>query len=97
MTACLNWTPEREQIVMRLAREIAEHVRDHRKRTGLSQVRYGRRFGLRQARVTEIECARKPNFTILTAVKLLELAGYTLRIVPKETERAITPQTPGSY
>lgn len=85
MTACLHYTPGREKAVNDLAREIGRLVRAHRERTGLSRPAYGRRYGFHKARLHEVEFARKPNFTILTALKLLELAGYELRIVPKGT------------
>lgn len=84
MTACLNWTPEREEEVARLARTIGDHVRDDRNRKRLTLRQYARRYGMHRARLNEIECARKPNFTLLSATKLLDLAGYRLAIVPKE-------------
>lgn len=81
MTAVLHWTPEREQEIDRLAREIAEHVRAHRKRLRLSGAAYENRYNI--ARVSEVECARKPNYTLCMAIKLLDITGYRLAILPK--------------
>lgn len=81
MTAVLHWTPEREREIDRLAREIADHVREHRNRLRLSQPLYENRYNI--ARVSEVECARKPNYTLCMAIKLLDITGFRLVIVPK--------------
>lgn len=83
MTACLHWNPEREKEIDRMAREISDHVRSHRNRLGLSQALYQNRYNV--ARLSEIECARVPNFTLFMAIKLLDVTGYKLAIVPKVT------------
>ncbi len=81
MTACLHYSPEREKAVTTIAQQIGTLVRAHRKGLRMTQPDYSRRYNI--GRLSSIEHAAVPNFTLLMAVKLLELTGHELRIVPK--------------
>jgi HTH-type transcriptional regulator / antitoxin HipB len=74
-------------MIVHSSQEIAEFIKDRRKRRKFSQSEVGDRVGIKQATVSGFE--NKPESTKLeTLFKLLAALDLELQVVPKEASKA---------
>ena len=74
-------------MIVHSANEMAESIRDRRKRQKLSQAEVGDRVGVKQATVSAFE--NKPESTKLeTLFKILAALNLELQIVPRGSAQA---------
>lgn len=61
--------------------DIAEMLRDARKKAGLSQGELAQRAGVSRTTVARMETVAKGDMSVSALVRLLEAAGYDLKTV----------------
>jgi HTH-type transcriptional regulator / antitoxin HipB len=72
-------------MIVHSTKELAEYIKDHRKRERLRQAEVSDRVGLRQMTVSAFE--NKPESTKLeTLFRLLSALDLELHVMPKETK-----------
>lgn len=73
-------------MILHSTQELAEYIRDRRKRQKLSQAEVGDRVGVKQATISSFE--NYPEGTKLeTLFKLISALDLELQVVPKEKAR----------
>ncbi len=73
-------------MILHSTQELAEYIRDRRKRQKLSQAEVGDRVGIKQATISSFE--NNPEGTKLeTLFKLISALDLELQIIPKEKAR----------
>ena len=61
--------------------DVAEMLRDARKKAGLSQGELARRAGVSRTTVARMETVAKGDMSVSALVRLLDAAGYDLKTV----------------
>lgn len=61
--------------------DVAEMLRDARKKAGLTQEELAQRAGVSRTTVARMETAAKGDMSVSALVRLLEAAGYDLKTV----------------
>jgi HTH-type transcriptional regulator / antitoxin HipB len=73
-------------MILHSTQELAEYIRDRRKRQKLSQAEVGDRVGVKQATISSFE--NNPEGTKLeTLFKLMSALDLELQVIPKEKVR----------
>jgi len=73
-------------MILHSTQELAEYIRDRRKRQKLSQAEVGDRVGVKQATISAFE--NNPEGTKLeTLFKLISALDLELQVIPKEKAR----------
>jgi HTH-type transcriptional regulator / antitoxin HipB len=73
-------------MILHSTQELAEYIRDRRKRQKLSQAEVGDRVGVKQATISSFE--NNPEGTKLeTLFKLISALDLELQVIPKEKTR----------
>lgn len=69
--------------------DVAEILRDARKKAGLSQEKLAQRAGVSRTTVARMETVAKGDMSVSALLRLLEAAGYDLKVVERGHVRTI--------
>lgn len=69
--------------------DVAEQLRQARRHTGLSQDELARRAGVTRSTVSRMENLAKDDMSVAVLLRLLEAAGYELRVVKRGHQRTL--------
>lgn len=62
--------------------DVAEFLRDARRSASLSQAELARRAGVSRVTLARMETLAQGDMSVSALVKLLDAAGYSLKVVP---------------
>ena len=62
--------------------DVAEFLKEVRRRTSLTQAELARRAGVSRVTVARMETLSQGDMSVSALLKLLDAAGYSLKVVP---------------
>jgi transcriptional regulator with XRE-family HTH domain len=69
--------------------DVAGMLKDARRESGLSQAELARRAGVARTTVVRMETVAKSDMSVSALVRLLEVAGYDLKLIPSGHQRTV--------